>query len=252
MIILNTIFFSVSYKNLCGDTLADPGAEELAWLREALKSCRSSGSKAWLSFHIPPGIDIYNTIHGKGTCEEKIYPAWEEKYNDAFLLILKDYRDVIAAAFGGHFHRDDFRVIYDDKDPVSFIHLTPAISPIYGNNPSYNIFAYDRSKHVLLNYQTYYLKDLASGDSARWTFEYDFKNSYGQDIITPSSLSNVSNQIFSDTTYRQKYIRYYSAHSDKPYPGDYADWYYNWCGISHLEKEEYSSCLCTDSASFKR
>ncbi|MEO8665606.1 MAG: hypothetical protein ABI462_08910 [Ignavibacteria bacterium] len=249
MIILNTIFFSAGYKNLCGDTLADPGSDELTWLRETLKNCRTQGFKTWLSFHIPPGIDIYNTIHGSGSCEEKVFTSWKEKYNDAFLRIVKDYKDVITGAFGGHYHRDDFRVIYDEKDPISFIHLTPSISPIYGNNPSYHIFKFDRSNHLLLNYETYYIKNLTGPDAAKWTFEYDFNKSFEQINITPASLNKVSSLILADTIYRSKYIMYYTAHNDKPYPGDYADWFYNWCGIGHLDREEYVNCLCSDSAS---
>ncbi|MEP7145524.1 MAG: hypothetical protein ABI792_00805 [bacterium] len=250
MIILNTIFFSVNYKNLCGDTLTDPGAEELTWFRKTLESCRSAGFKAWLSFHIPPGIDIYSTIHAKGNCEEKIFPAWKQKYNDAFLKTIKDYSDVITASFGGHFHRDAFRVIYNINDPVSFIHLTPSISPVYGNNPAYHIFVFNKFDYELLNYETYYLKDLTT-DSAHWSFEYDFKSSFNQDMITPRSLNNVNSFILSDTTFRAKYIRYYSAHNEESYSGDYAEWYYNWCGIGHLEKQDYANCLCSDSASVK-
>ena len=251
MIILNTVFFSVNYKNLCGDTLSDPGGDELVWLRETLSNCRSAGSKAWLSFHIPPGIDIYNTIHGKGNCEERIFPAWEQNYNETFLRIIKDYPDVIKASFGGHFHRDAFRVICNGNDPVSFIHLTPSISPVYGNNPAYHIFTYDQSKQELLNYETYYLKNLNT-DSAQWTFEYDFKNSFDQDNITPASLKSVSGLIFSDKNYREKYIRYYSAGNDKSFSGEYEEWIYNWCGIGNLEKRDYSNCLCSDSASVNR
>ena len=249
MIILNTVFFATNYQNLCGDTLQDPGEEELLWLGNTLKQCRDSGNKVWLSYHIPPGIDIYGTIHGKGDCEEKIFPTWKEKYNTEFLNIVKEYSDIINLGFAGHFHRDDFRIIYDNDKPVSYIHITPSVSPIYDNNPSYQIFEYDKNNYELKNYQTYYLKNFTGQDSAYWTFEYDFKISYEQNSVSPDSYDYISKMISADSTYRKKYIEFYRSGDMETFSKDYDNWYYNWCGFGHLTEEEYSECMCKDSLS---
>jgi len=252
MIILNTVFFATNYQNLCGDTLQDPGEEELRWLRNTLKQCRDSGNKVWLSYHIPPGIDIFGTINGKGSCEDKIFPTWKEKYNTEFLNIMREYSGIINSGFAGHFHRDDFRVIYDNGKPVSYIHITPSVSPIYGNNPSYQIIDYDKSNFELKNYQTYYLKDFTKPDSAYWTFEYDFKNSYEQNSISPESYDKISKLIFADSTSRKKYIGYYRSGDMETFSKDYDNWYYNWCGFGHLTTEEYAECMCKDGLMNKK
>ena len=252
MIILNTVFFSTNYKNVCGDSLQDPGDEELRWLRNTLKQCRDSGNNVWLSYHIPPGIDIFGTINGKGSCEDKIFPTWKEKYNAVFLNLMREYSGIINSGFAGHFHRDDFRVIYDSGKPVSYIHITPSVSPIYGNNPSYQIIEYDKNNFELKNFQTYYLKDFTKPDSAYWTFEYDFKNSYDQNFISPESYDKISKLILADSTYRKKYIGYYRSGDMETFSKDYDNWYYNWCGFGHLTAGEYAECICKDSLMNKK
>lgn len=252
MIILNTIFFTTYYKNQCGDTLQDPGSEELEWLRETLRECKKNNHKVWLSYHVPPGIDIYGTIHGKGNCEEKIFATWKKKYNEEFLKIINEYSGIINVNLAGHFHRDDFRIFFNEGNPVSYIHLTPSISPVYGNNPAYQIIYYDTLNYELLNYKTYYLKNLSVTDSAYWSMEYDFQKIYNQSSITSSTLNNISQLIYSDSTYRAEYISYYTAGDQITYESDYSTWYYNWCGFGNLTKEEYVKCLCEDSTTIKK
>lgn len=244
IIILNTVFFSSKYKNHCGDTSADPGADALKWLTETLEVCKNNQQKVYLSYHIPPGIDIYATINGKGNCEEKIFSSWKENYTKEFIDIIKKYQNNIIAAFAGHFHRDDFRLFYENEEPVSFLHITSSISPIYGNNPSYQIFTYDKSDFSLINFETYYLKNISIPDSAKWTFEYDFQNCYRQDSISSSSLNSVYKSIQSDSSYRVKYIEYYTSSSTSTFEKDYINWKYNWCGIKYFTKEEYAKCFC--------
>jgi len=245
LIILNTIFFSSNYQNLCGDSLDDPGADELVWLERTLKKCRDDNDKVWISYHIPPGIDIYGTINGKGDCEQKIFPTWKKKYNDEFLKIMTDHDDIIKSGFAGHFHRDDFRIFYENGSPVSYIHLTPSISPIYQNNPAYQVLEYDKSKFELINYKTYYLNDITG--SADWTFEYDFQNTYRQSSISANTLNTISKLIFSDSTYRKSYIELYTSRDRKAFPKDYINWKYNWCGFRNLTVEDFAECICKDT-----
>jgi len=252
MIILNTVFFSTKYKNLCGDTSLDPGADELNWLKKTLENCKLNNQKVWMSYHIPPGIDIYATITDTGTCEEKVFPSWNQKYNSEFIKIFYEYSSIINSSFAGHFHRDDFRVFYRENVPVSYIHITPSISPIYGNNPAYQIITYVKNSHELLNYDTYYLKNIKTTDSAYWSFEYDFQSGFGQSKISPISMNDILNSIAADTIYRSRYIQYYTADNQKAFPNDYFNWYYNWCGLGNLTIEDYASCLCLDSTVFKK
>lgn len=246
MIILNTIYFSQNYKNACGNPSDDPGVDELTWLSKTLRKYKDKNYKVWMCYHIPPGIDIYGTIHGKGNCEQKILATWKNNYNEKFLEIISEYSDIISSTFAGHFHRDDFRVILNNNSPVSFITLTPAISPIYGNNPSYKIFRYNKNNFTLTDYDTYFIEGLTSSDP-EWKFGYNFGNTYLQNSITPHSMFKISEKISTDSSFKTNYIQYYSAGNPKAFPGDYKDWYYNWCALTHLASDDYAKCLCADS-----
>ncbi len=251
LLVLNTIFFSKNYVNKCGDSLLDPGDKELEWLRKNLEQSKQKHNRIWLSYHIPPGIDVYGTINGKGNCEERILPVWKKNYNDEFLNIIKEYSDIIELSFAGHFHRDDFRIIYKDKIPVSYIHLAPSISPVYYNNPGYQVFTYQKSDFGLLDYETYFIENLSANGLINWRKEYDFRDSYNQTSLSLSSLNSINSLILSDSTYRATYIKYYSVSNIKSFQGDYTTWYYNWCGLGHLTTEEYAKCLCVDSTGAK-
>lgn len=250
MIILNTVFFSPNYINMCGDTALDPGKAELEWLTRTLADCLRNNQKVWISYHIPPGVDIFGTIHGQGDCRQKIVKSWKVNYNDAFVKIIRRYSSIITSGFAGHFHRDDFRIFSKYDNPNSYILIAPSISPVYGNNPSYRIFFYNRSDYTLINYISYAM-NLSTERDPYWNQEYNFANTYNQKTLTLSSLNNVYHLIHSDTEIRKKYIKYYTANNRNSFAGDYSNWFYNWCGISHLSAESYGDCLCQDSTNTK-
>jgi len=68
IIALNTNFFSTNYKNPCGTPGPDPGVRELEWLDAELGLARKEGKRVWLLFHIPPGMDVYDSVEYSGTC----------------------------------------------------------------------------------------------------------------------------------------------------------------------------------------
>lgn len=244
LILLNTVFFSPKYKNLCGDTTADPGKEELEWLSDLLRSVKQNNQKVYLSYHIPPGIDIFATIHGKGNCEEKIYSSWKPEYNDKFIKIVNEYSSVITAQFAGHFHRDDYRLFYNENSPVSFLHITPSVSPIYGSNPSFQIISYDKTNYELTDYETFNLNYSTILGKSYWKAEYNFQKSYSQNSYSMNSLDNVYKLVNSDSSVREKYLSFYTSENRKMFTEDIVNWKYYWCGIKNLTKENYSDCFC--------
>ncbi|MBK9331464.1 MAG: metallophosphoesterase [Ignavibacteria bacterium] len=249
MLILNTVFFSSDYKNICGDTLTDPGLEQLEWLENVFRKCKADGNKLMLSYHIPPGIDIYGTIHGKGDCSEKIMPTWKEKYSIEFIRLIKNYSDIILSQFAGHFHRDDFRIFYEGNNPVSFIHITPSVSPVYDNNPAYQIFSYDNTDFSLHNYETYYLNNVRenntdANETPQWLFEYNFNDNYDENSVNIDAMLNVAMKIADDSTYRESYIKFYTCSNETMTDKDIDTWCYNVCGFGNLTVDSYAECLC--------
>ena len=110
--------------------------------------------------HIPPGLNGYQTAESVKAGGPAI-TFWQPELTSRFLQLVGEYRSLIQAVFAGHTHMDDFRVISRDGQPALFIKIAPAVSPIYGNNPSFQVYQYDRDSGVIQNYQTYFLTNLA-------------------------------------------------------------------------------------------
>ena len=76
IIVLNTIFWSTSYRSCAPDT-GDPGEAELEWLGWKLYTANLLHRRVTLVMHIPPGMDAYNSSHGQ--CQDPV-PFWQDKY----------------------------------------------------------------------------------------------------------------------------------------------------------------------------
>jgi sphingomyelin phosphodiesterase acid-like 3 len=244
---LNSVFFSPGHysdkylnKALSYCTLAtnpNAGMEQLQWLENMLKTCQAQNKKAWLAYHIPPGMDVYNSRN----CPT-IKPMWDSDFNASFLHLIKQYKNTIVANFAGHTHMDDFRVIEDNGTPVSFIHITPSISPKNGNNPAIQLVEWDTADMTLNNSITHYFKGIETVGSNVWVPEYNFNIQYGEKGINANTLNNVAQKIYNaKDSAREKYFQFYEVDRTNPVPDK---WMAYWCGLSKLTKEEYRDCYC--------
>jgi hypothetical protein len=195
VIFANTVFFSVHYRNACGspdDT--DAGRATLAWLEAELEAGKQAHEHVWLVFHIPPGIDGYATLR-RGACPGTVIPMWDQRYAESFYALLRRYADTVAASFAGHTHMDDFRLIGDADGRYAFTLITPAVSPIFGQNPAFRSLVYD-SAGSILNQTTYDLTNLPEATAAgavapAWQAEYTFTEQWHLPRIDLPSLDRL-------------------------------------------------------------
>jgi hypothetical protein len=190
----NTVFFSVRYRNACGPAGdADPGPATLAWLEAELAAAREAQQRVWLVYHIPPGVDGYATLR-QGSCPNAIVPMWNQADAEPFGALVRRYADTIAASFAGHTHMDDFRLLGDDKGYYAFVLITPALSPIFAQNPAFRVVVSDSSTG-LLDQTTYDLVNLreASGGGvpAAWRAEYTFTQAWQLPRLDLASLTRL-------------------------------------------------------------
>lgn len=242
MVVLNTVFFSSSYANSCGNPAADPAGDEFTWLDSVMNVVKRKNQQAWMVYHIPPGVNVYPVVNDSNSCSSAIPLMWTEQANTRFLALVRQYASQLKAALAGHTHMDDFRVIYDGAVPVSFIHITPAISPLFGNNPGFQRITYSSTALTLQNAETFYLNVSKSGSA--WTAEYNFRKTYGVDGINATTLDKVRRKILTDTVYRMKYINLYDV-SNPPLNGiNRQNWRAYWCGTGALAGSSYTDCYC--------
>jgi hypothetical protein len=194
LIFPNTVFLSANYRNACGSADdADPGSATLAWLETELSSAQQNQQQVWLVYHIPPGVDGFATLR-RGSCPDGIVPMWKQAYAEPFYALMRRYSDNVVASFAGHIHMDDFRLLGGNDGYYGFVLVTPALSPIYGQNPAFRTVLSDASGGIL-DQTTYELANLLEaaerGASPVWRAEYTFTQAWQLPRIDLASLTQL-------------------------------------------------------------
>ena len=244
IVVLNTVFFAADYRNQCGDPKDDPGSDQLRWLAAQLKDAAAKRDKVWLLYHIPYGIDAYNSVIATaGNTVEKVVSLWQPGYTKNFLILLDQYRDTILSMLAGHTHMDYFRLGHDGETGPSstFLLMTPGISPIFGNNPGLHVLSYERKAFSLLDYTTHRL-DLAAGSSADWREEYRFSRTYRLFPLTGTTLKTLSRSLKDEAQTRATYIDYYNVGNPEIPQMTDRTWPLYWCAIDYLTAASFRTC----------
>jgi hypothetical protein len=212
LIALNSVFFSMLYDNACGARTEMPAQDEFAWLEKTLEAANDSEETVWLLMHIPPGIDSYSTNRNQGTPIE----FWRPDLLARFLNLLDRYRSTIQIAIAGHTHMDDFRVACVGETWL-LTKIVPAVSPIFGNNPGYQIFDFEK-EGTITDYTAHYLplSESSAGNVPPWQPEYEFRRTYGLPSLSAAAIIDLSNRMQAEGPARTAYIRNYSVGANPP------------------------------------
>lgn len=238
VIALNTNFFSTSYTNPCGKAGRDPGIRELEWLDAELLLARAQGKRVWLLFHIPPGVNVYNTVEDSSCPDLTTQMFWKDDYAQRYLRITARHRNTIAGSFAGHTHQDEFRLATGD-----FIHITPSVTPIFGNNPAFEIVEVERNGGIT-GYTAHHLPNV----TLPWSREYSFSEAYAKSKYDTATLTELAAEIGSDAATRAEYFGYTSSGSAKSTAGALAKWQGYWCGLKAMAASTFSACYCQRSS----
>lgn len=249
IIVLNNIFWSPKYVNACNPQGgSDPGGAMIAWLDRQLSETRQAGRKAQILLHVPPGINAYSSSKGSGACNSRITPFWRTPYGGKFLALIQEYAGIVDYTFSGHTHMDSFTVLRDAAGkPLVASHITPAISPIFGNNPAFTAFLYDRKDGTVLDAATYYLANLpeaSSGGTPNWQLEYVYRATYGVQDMSAASLSALARQIAAQPATRQTFETLYAATTQGSNPINASNRRAYTCALTAVDSTSYATCYC--------
>ena len=182
---INTILYTYKLK---GDD-----CRSLYYISNALNEARELNNKVIVIGHIPLWVAKYD-------CLEYVNVTLQDK----IIKIFNDNNYIITFKLYGHDHRSEVK-------NVNTIQLltTPAISPIFGNNPGIRILKYDINKQILNDIQDYYIDYIYSTKNhlSKWTKIKSFKKLYDVENITDLTIQQTINWIMDDT---MKYICYSS------------------------------------------
>lgn len=228
-LVLNDVFWSPKYRDACGEAGLDPGSAELGWLEQRLFLASLAGETVSLVMHIPPGYDPYGSSRGAAPA-----PFWLDSYRDRFLAITAAYAPVLTAGYAGHTHMDDFRIVSGTAGPYLAIRITPSVTPLFANNPSFTVMRYRRSDASPVDYQSFVR------DSGAWRPQYSFRQAYGLPAYDPASLSRLAESIRNVPTTRDLYSRFYA--SGAPSPVTAQNYRFYACGQTELLSPAYLAC----------
>jgi sphingomyelin phosphodiesterase acid-like 3 len=247
ILVVNDILWSAKYRDACGSDGEAAAEAMFAWLRDRLASQKAAGGSVWLVHHIPWGIDPFSTADSKDSaCAAKVVPFLREPYADAFIGLLRDYRDVIQASYAGHIHTDGYRLLIDDDgNALGLQKVVPAISPIYHQNPAYQVVTYEPATGVPTDFSTYFLANLDQASLAvpgDWRLEYTFSEAYG---IAPYSADGVAAMVkaidaggLAAETYRRLTVVSHGSLS----ANDLSAYV---CGMTRLKRSGFARCYCS-------
>ena len=216
------------------------------WLSEKLARQRAAGGRVWMVHHIPWGIDAYATINAKApSCAAKVVPFLREPFASGLRLLLMEYRDVIQASFSGHTHFDDYRLLIDQSGTVAGLDkITPALSPIFGQNPGFQVFTYDRQTGAPSDFSTWYLTNPGdTAEAADWRLEYTFTEAYRQPRYAPDIVGTLWQAMMKGGAVRDTYRRLYKVGRGELSADDLAAYL---CAIGHTDIASFTTCYCGD------
>ncbi len=213
--------------------------EQLDWLAHTLGQCAAASEKAWVMFHEPIGLNIYPTLQkGDLTNPADIEMFMEQDQYSSLLRKLDQGSDSIEVIFSGHTHMDDFRILRSAEGvPLVINHITPAVSPIFRNNPAYQVFTYDTATASLDNYVTRYLD--VSVQSPCWKKEYDFQETYGMAPADAQAMMAVRQELGMPGTMQDNFMRFYDVSNTAASYGDSANWPAYFDSMDNVTRETF-------------
>ena len=235
IIVLNTIFWSTSYKS-CAPNSGDPGEAEIEWLSWKLYTAALLHRGVTLVMHIPPGMDAYDSSHGQ--CQDPL-SFWQDKYQNRFNALMSAYSNVVQLAFAGHIHMDDFRVTNTDP-PRLPLRITPSVSPIFKNNPAFSVMTYDPTTGSVSDITTFFLS--LSSPTPSWSKEYQFTSEYNVGPFSGANLSTIAMAIRSGGVAQATFEKNYAVSASSPIHSSNLPFYS--CAQTDFTPTSYSDCVC--------
>jgi hypothetical protein len=182
-----------------------PGLVELAWFTSQLAESAANFQKVWVVGHIPVGTSGSTAAEASAQSGGITYSGLlDDGFNNAFAYLELAYDGTIAATFTGHTHDDDFRLLTDASGAAALMRVAPSISPVFGNNPGYQIYGYDSQTYALLD-ETTYILDL-QGASPTWSKEYDYAETYGVGLATSQDWQTAYAEILTNPVAQAAYF----------------------------------------------
>jgi len=233
---------SKHYPDPCHQSEGDAARDQLDWFAAELLGCKARKQKALIVCHDPLGVDVFGVLHGKSDrAAENVTDFLRPIFVDALIKLYTEWQETILMVFSGHTHMDEFRLVMNHDDtPAVAINVTPSISPIFGNNPGFQVIS-TCSEGTIQDYTTWYY-DLNRQNG--WRPSYTFSDVYGFSGIDPQSMLACRNAIKHDPIIQKAYIQHFSVKETAHSQLHSDNWSAFFHAITELEPEAYIRSYC--------
>jgi hypothetical protein len=237
LVVVNSVPWSAGYQNACGDPKSDPGGDELAWLQKTL-AATPPGEQVWVLSHMPPGVDVYSTLHSNVGGTAGVVMMLGDRFNQPFLTAIANPSSRVTFALAGHTHTFGFRILASDQSPHAVVPMlvAPSVSPIFGSNPSFMVADVDPLSAVVSDYRVEIF------DDAHWRREFDFDRAFGTNAVNADSLEALQSAIFDVGDIRKRYDSFNDGGSGRS-PITDATWRAYWCGATTFAPPAFVACV---------
>ena len=122
--------------------------------------------------------------------------------------------------------------------------LTPALSPIFGQNPGFQVFTYDKQTGAPTDFSTWHLTNPgAAAEAADWRLEYTFTEAYRQPRYAPDIVGTLWQAMMKGGAVRDTYRRLYKVGRGELSADGLAAYL---CAIGHTDVASFTTCYCGD------
>ncbi|KAL0229687.1 hypothetical protein PCE1_003255 [Barthelona sp. PCE] len=250
-IVINTLAYTTHDDE---DRGPDP-YNQFAFLETQLRNTRDMGGVAMLIGHIFPSHVVFHQMQ-----------MWKAQYVDSFIVLMKNYRDVIAHSFWGHVHKDIVRIIFEDddvhKDPIMTGFIAPSISASNLNNPAFSAYEIDFKSGIMYDAARYFI-DLHRANYRynkdkslpRFQLELKYSKDYGFSQINKYTMRDFVHGMFAHllddrvnrisgsndiSSSREMFDKYFAAVTVQ-----WLDGALHYCTITRMKHENFIDCLNT-------
>ncbi|MBV8245353.1 MAG: metallophosphoesterase, partial [Candidatus Eremiobacteraeota bacterium] len=229
-IVIDDVFWSIRYRNACENSPGDPGAQLQAHLQALLDD---SAARTWIVAHIPPGIDAYSTT--QLAHQIIVVPFLQDGAQTRWLQTLRKHP--VTLLVDGHSHRFAFRTIAGGPNAIPVL-LVPAISPVYGNNPSFLVAdvkpdgVAGAPREFALDEHTGVWAEIGRFDVAAFTSD---------------ALEGYAHRLETQPALRASFARLYDGAATRPEITE-ANWRAYWCAARALDVPAYRACTAAGAS----
>jgi hypothetical protein len=236
IIALNT--FALSPSITADTTMIDA---QFAWFEVKLAQASAAGKKVWLLMHAPPGAvedTTAQTVNGNGQITAATM-MWVDSNQETFIGIINKYPGVIAMSLAGHTHMDEFRLM----SPGNALAITAGISPYFGNNPAYKIFALDSLSLAPTDYSAVNFNLQAQPLPSQFSNYYTFSQAYDLEGPLAASLAVLFPTLIASNATQNQYRGVFYSGNNALNPIINLNWPVYWCGIGFIDEQEFITAV---------